>query len=211
MEVECNAENWQDVCLQLKEKKKELVNKYDDKCFYMALTTGEVPDDLIFWRCTTKTKKRVADFLNKIFSSYSLSWHLKQIDCGFLRYTRLQKRIRKGTIAYEMGVDRDWLRSFDVVELTAKEIPKIKLNCFKNHMCDHDWKKHCVTAKQFEHLKTECPKSHISEEKFYISVSAIIDIVIRENEDENNLQTSIKHVFELLEQHNKDCNKIPTN
>lgn len=178
----------------------------------MFLTSfGDMPEDLIFWRCITKNQKRVADFLHKIFRFYCLSWNNLHIDCGFSHYTRFQKRIRNGSLAYEMNVARQFHTRFDVVELTAKEIPKIKLNCLKNHMCDHDWKKHCMKAKQFTHFKTECLQTHISEEKFYISVSAIIDIVIRENEDENNLKTTIKQVFELLDQHNKDCKKIATN
>lgn len=199
MEIDCDANNWQDVCRELKKRKHEIIKKYDVKCFYVALSSEGIPQEFLFWRCNTKNQKRMAGFLMEIFfycSSDDYEYSERQLKCGFLNYAKLQRRLENGTIAYDAGWHRDdyYPNDFQPVDLTAKEFPTVKLKCLKNHVCDRDWK-----------------NVQISEKEFHISVSAIIDLLVRHYNDRYRFEDTIEEIFVMFEQHNKeDCKKIAT-
>jgi hypothetical protein len=134
MEIQCNKENWQSVCHQLKLRRDAIIYEYDDYCFYMALARNDKAIDLVFWRCISENQRLLADFLDQLLEHDSEDDDLN-VDFGFCDYTNLQERIATKTIAHDMECEYDYTR-FEIIELKSEQFPYINPKCMHQSYAD---------------------------------------------------------------------------
>lgn len=119
MEIQCNKENWQSICHQLKQRRAEII-------YERAI-------DLVFWRCISENQKLLANFLDELLEYNSEAMDdCINVDFGFCDYTILQERIANKTIAHGMECEYDYTK-FKVIELNSEQFPYINPKCIKMH------------------------------------------------------------------------------
>lgn len=190
MEFKCDKENWHDVCDQLKRKGADIIEEYDDKCFYIAISRCSKACDLIFWRCNCVNTNALAVIFDDIFPRMR---HANDVcvTSGCMNYVHLYESIENNFIAYQMECDYDYT-DFNVSELKADKLPHIHLDCF-----------HKLKLIEDEESSSDYDDDDVdddNDDKYGFSASYIRSCVM---DSDDRLRDMIEDIFKVFRNHNK--------
>lgn len=137
----CNELNWRIVAnkitfqvMQQKTEWKNLVEKFDDDCFYIALKRDNAASDVVFWRLKSDKQKAFSDYFRKVIRLKAIFDEDVVMKCGIAKHTILKMHLLGGDkLAFEMGCEFTY-STFEVTELTEADFPDFNPICARKHI-----------------------------------------------------------------------------
>lgn len=131
------AKNLENLAIRSNSDWRNIINHYDEDCFFVALARDSAACDVVFWRLKSESQRNFAEFFRKVIRLRSRFDSDVKMKCGYKKYNFLLQYIEKEKLAFEMGCEYLYAE-FIMVELNESSFPEYKPYCARKHIRTED-------------------------------------------------------------------------